>query len=324
MKRLLAAAIVLAPGLASAHLAGVPTTAWFTAPDEVGIAADGSFEFAWTDYDDQATTGSTTIDFYYSAEMPPTFRMGAQPRGLTGTPILKGVAELDLANKAVWDTSEVPAGTWFLWSIAHDPPFEMVAFSRGSVTVAHPGDPIHPAILLATPSAEGDVADASYEIQFQASDPDGTGRVTLEVTSSPDGSNRTVIAEDLDPAAGSFTWDTSALEEGDWMVRASITDGRGFSHTAWGRFFVRIDHAGAGGAGGTAGSGGGGAAGSGGGGEGGTAGSAGEGGTGGPPTDDFGNDGSSGGSGCAASCGTGIAALAFAFPFFGRRRHPRG
>lgn len=240
-------ATALLPGAAPAHLAGVPTIAWFEAPREVGIVVDESYTFQWTDYDDtDGVVGNTRIDFFFSPTMPPTYRMGSVPSALVGTPIAKGIPESDLENAWVWDTSEVPAGTYFLWSMAHDAPFRMVAFARGTVTVAHPGDPIHPAIAVTDPDGDGHVATGSYVIRYEVLDPDGSATVRLEATTSPVGADRILLAEGLDPATGSFEWDTSELEPGDWSIFARIEDARGLSHEAWGRFFVRVNDEGPG------------------------------------------------------------------------------
>lgn len=311
-KRAIAALVAaLLPSAAAAHLAGVPTIAWFEAPLEVGIVVDESYTFRWTDYDDtEGVVGNTLIDFFYTETMPATYRMGSVPAALEGTPIVKGIPEADLENTWVWDTSEVPAGTYFLWSMAHDAPFRMVAFARGTVTVAHPGDPIHPAIAVTDPDGDGHVAVGSYVIRWEAFDPDGSGKVRLEATTSPVGADRILLAEGLDPATGAFEWDTSAVEPGDWSIFARIEDGRDLFHEAWGRFFVRVnrDEPGVGGSGG----GGGGEAGQGGSGGGGGAGAGGEGGSGGDPVDDSGDTGcgcSGGGSSFSSAAVVGLPLL---------------
>ena len=142
MRVLPALLLVLAPLSASAHLAGIPTTAWPTAPDTVGVVVDDQFTFGWTDYDDQATTGTTTIDFFYSAEMPPTWRMGAQPHGLEGTPIVKAIPEKDLANEYTWDTTQVPDYEYILllrvWD--RDQGLQDFQFERYAVLNSRPPD----------------------------------------------------------------------------------------------------------------------------------------------------------------------------------------
>ena len=332
MKRLIALALLAAPASAAAHLGGVPTTAWFTAPRGVGHVVGDALTFAWTDFDDLADTQDTVIDFFFTQQMPPTYRMGAQPPGLEGTAIVKGIVEQDPTNQHVWDVSEVPPGSYFLFSIAYDPPFEMVAFAKGVVTVAREGDPVHPAVIFTEPDGDTDISRASYTMRWEAFDPDGTGKIRIEGTQAGDGTDLQVIAEGLDPAAGAFTWDTTEVARGEWLLRITLEDERGLSHTAWAQFFLRVADplpgtGGSGGSGGTGGSdgtggagdgGAGGAGGSGGdaGGEGGTGGTGGSSGrsTGGGRNDD-GDDG-----GCASASGGASLLGLLAATAWGRRR----
>ncbi|WP_157370375.1 hypothetical protein [Vulgatibacter incomptus] len=219
--------------------------------------ADRSYPFRWTDFDDLAV-GETTIDFFCTRSMPPTYRMGTQPLVSPDdtTVIVVGIPERDPANVWEWDTTDLPAGTWFLWSLAHDAPFEMAAFARGALTVAHPGDPVWPAVIVTSPDESSVVADRSFEIRYEAFDPDGSATVRIEATRSLDGSELILVADDLPAAGESLQWDTSALPSGDWMVKATIEDARGLVTHAFGRSFVRIDHGGGPGTGGTPGTGG--------------------------------------------------------------------
>lgn len=296
---------VFAPCLAAAHLNGIPTIAWPSTPEGVGEVADESYRISWTDFDEQATTGETTIDIYATRRMPPTYRMGVVPRfeeDADRVLVAAAIPERDLANVFEWDTSSITPGTWFVWTVAHDDPFEMWAFARGVVSVAHDGELPWPAVIVSRPD-EGStlVGDESVLLHYESFDPDGTARVTLEATRSLDGGDLVTIAEDLpaDPA-GSFVWDTREVGNGDWMIKATIVDSRGLSSSAFGRAFVRIAHR-AKGTGGTGGGGGNGGA----GGLGGTSG-VGAGGTEGEPGDDPGR-----GCGCRSASGDALA-LAFA------------
>jgi len=261
-----AAVAVSAPGIATAHLNGIPTIAWPQSPSGVGKVADESYRISWTDFDEQATTGETTIDIYATRRMPPTYRMGVVPRFQDDSDhvlVAAAIPERDLANALDWDTSSVAPGTWFVWTVAHDDPFEMWAFARGVVSVSRDGELPWPAVIVSRPD-EGStlVGDESVLLHYESFDPDGTARVTLEATRSLDGENLVMIAQDLpaDPA-GSFVWDTREVGNGDWMIKATIVDSRGLSSSAYGRAFVRVAHrtkgtGGAGGGGGTGGAGG--------------------------------------------------------------------
>jgi hypothetical protein len=230
------------------HVSGVPPVAWPETPFEAGELADESFLLEWTDYDGPSPTGTVTVNWYYTNEMPRTFPLGVIPDTLTGTAIVTGIDEADLENRYAWDTSSVAADSYFIWSIIDEPPEEMavlrvVAFARGVVTVAHSGDIVHPAIIFTRPDSPYYIADEHFLILYQSFDPDGTGRVKLEASSSTIGDDFVLLAEDL-PASrdGSFAWDTTALSEGDWTLRATIEDARGLKHTSYCRFFLRVQH----------------------------------------------------------------------------------
>ncbi|HEY0840577.1 MAG TPA: hypothetical protein VGD74_10365 [Vulgatibacter sp.] len=260
------ALLAVAPRAADAHLNGIPTIAWPQTPEGVGEVVDGSYRITWIDFDDQATTGETTIDVHAIRRMPPTYRMGVVPRIDPDDPdhvvIATGIPERNLANAIDWDTSAVAPGTWFVFTVAHDDPFEMWAFGRGAVSVARAGEEPWPAVIVTRPDDSTPVADGSVELRYESFDPDGTGKVLLEATRSFDGQGLVTLAADLpaDPS-GSFLWDTREVTPGDWTIKATIVDGLERSSSAFGRFFVRVAHRGGGsggsggGTGGTGGSG---------------------------------------------------------------------
>ena len=234
---------------ASAH-GGQPTVAWVNDPIGVGNVVDQSFTFTWLDFDKPVATGTATVDFYYIATRPPTFSAGTIPDPLDGTPIVTGILEKDLANAHTWDTSAVPAGSYLIWSRVNEPPSEVfspliISYSPGVLTVAHPGDPVHPAVMITTPDTPFRFADPEFEVRYAAFDPDGTGKVKLEAGTTLDGTNFITLAEDLPAVAdGAYHWDTSQLAEADWTLRATITDERGLSFTHYGRYFLLVTHLG--------------------------------------------------------------------------------
>lgn len=242
-------------------MAGVPTLAFIVEPVEVGVVVSDEVTIRWTDYDDFADTLDTLIDLFYTPVMPPTFRLGTVPIGLEGTRIVGDIPEYDKANAWNWDVSEVPSGSYFLYTLARDPPFDMIAFSVGVVTVHHEGDPVYPAISVVEPDGHMDVGRGTYTIEWMAFDPDGTGKVSIEATRELDGSDRVLVAEGLDPAEGRFVWETTGFEKGNWLLHLRIEDERDLFHEAWARYFVIVadpipdgSGSGAGGATGSAGS----------------------------------------------------------------------
>jgi hypothetical protein len=237
---------LLSPLRAAAHSGGV-AVAYPTAPVGV-VVADSSFTFAWTDSDMRSGTSTPTIDWFYTGALPPTFALGTVPDDLEGTPIALGVPETDLTNELVWSTSSVAPGAYWIWSLVNEPEdattSQIVGLSPGVVVIAHPGDEVRPAVVVTDPGAAlFTVADQRYLVRYAALDPDGSGRVSLEAYR--DGSADVLaLASDL-PAAmdGSYEWDTSSVPNGPWVVRAKIVDARGYSFTAYARYFLTISHA---------------------------------------------------------------------------------
>jgi MYXO-CTERM domain-containing protein len=244
----LAAAALGSPvHVAQAHPLG-QAVAWPLIPYDVGIVVDREYRFEWNDSNYITPTGTISIDWFYTRNIPPTFQLGATPPELEGTPIVLGVDEQDRTDAFTWDTSSVAPGSYWIWSRVNDLPGEVTlrinAFSRGVVTVAHPGDPVYPAIILATPPSPFVIVETgSYDVAYEAFDPDGTGRVMLEAMRTRTGTDAFVIAQDL-PAARSatITWDVRALPEGNWILRATLVDARGLRAQAYARFLVTIEH----------------------------------------------------------------------------------
>lgn len=245
MRTLVTFAALLAPSFAWAHGAD-PAVAYITAPTGVGNVVDDGIELLWVDADRSIPTGTATVDFYYTNRQPPTFQSGERPDDLVGDTIVTGIWEKEMPNEHFWDTTNVPAGSYLVWSQVVEPPEEnmsiqIIGFSPGIVTVAHPGDPVHPAVYMTSPSSPFKFAHRSFELTWDAFDPDGTGRIKLEAQIGADGTPL-LIADDLPPSPGTFTWDTSELEENDWILKATITDARGLSFYHFSPYVLLVTH----------------------------------------------------------------------------------
>lgn len=215
-------------------------------PKGVGTVVDDSFTIVWIDADAPVETGTATIELHYTSVRPPPFDLG-EPQPMPGGELIAAdIPEEDLDNTYVWDTSNVPPGSYWLWSIVNEPEEEnsvgLIAVSPGVVTVAHAGDEVSPAVILKM-NFGFDEADESYTVRYEAFDPDGTGRVRLEGRHSAD-EQFLEIARDL-PAVeeGRFEWDTSGIESGPWVLKATITDARSMSFESLAPYKVRIVHA---------------------------------------------------------------------------------
>lgn len=242
----LAGALGWPSGDARAHL-GNPTVAWLNDPVGVGTVVDEEVTFTWVDFDMSIPTGTATVDFFYTDRRPPAYLNGEIHPLLEGTPIVQGIWEKDPDNSYTWDTSDVPAGSYFIWSVVLEPPEailspQIVSFSPGVLTIAHPGDEVHPALLVTTPSSPFQFADEEHVVRWQAFDPDGTGLVTIEVGTSSLGEDFETIAADLPASDESFLWITEDVPEDEWQVRATITDARGLSFTTYSQYVLQVTH----------------------------------------------------------------------------------
>jgi MYXO-CTERM domain-containing protein len=238
--------ILLAPNAALAH-GGNPAEARVTGPMNVGTVADAEFTVTWIDSDTPIPTGTATVDLHYTETMPPTYFLGDIPDSLSGTPIVEGIRETDTANRFTWDTSSVPSGTYWIWSRVDEPPEPIpspvyISFSPAPLHVQHPGDPIGPSVRVTRPNTDISYSDEGFEIRWQAFAPNGPATIRLEAGLSLDGTDFTVIADGLAATStGAFYWETAELAEGDWTIRAVITDETG-SFTAYCPYFLLITH----------------------------------------------------------------------------------
>lgn len=234
------------PAAAIAHPSGGPAVAWPNLPHRPGELADREFRFTWIDTNFFTPTGTVSIDWFYTRVMPPTYNLGVTPDDLEGTPIVLGVDEEDRTDAYVWNTSTVAPGAYWIWSRVNDLPGELSirinAFSRGVVVVAHPGDQPVPAVAMTTPQSPFELVDGeTYAVSFEAFDPAGDGKVTLEAMQSRDGSDAIVIARDLAAvASATVSWRIADVAPGDWILRATLVDGGARRTVAYGRFILTI------------------------------------------------------------------------------------
>jgi hypothetical protein len=241
--------LLLLPRTAAAH-GGNPAQAVVLTPEELGAPVADSFLIEWLDAGPPPPiTGSAYVNLYYTRDIPYAFPLGIIPPTLTGTAIETGIQEELEPNMLTWDVSDVPSGHYWIWSRVDDPPAEMSAqyirFSPTPLTVLHPGDEIGPAIALLKPQSEFSTADDFYTIDYQSWDPTGSARIRFEA--SPDAFRSEpmwfVIADNIaaQPKA-TIGWNTASLSEGDYMLRATITDCNGRSFVAHSRYFLFVAH----------------------------------------------------------------------------------
>lgn len=221
------------------HVGGVETPTTFVTPADVDNVTDQSFVVSWSDTNEDPTG---LFDFYYQ---PSNNRPGdVDPAKFPGVPIpgAQGVAAMDAANQFIWDTGSVPSGSYYLYGVTTDPPLPQIfEFSKGTVTVQHPGDPLYPAVFVTQPDGFEDIVADEYPLGWRAS---GVGPMTATVryadlmvsgdplkvliagvamTENPDGTFDGATLWDLRPhPAGSY-----------FFVEVTVTDDAGRTHSAF-------------------------------------------------------------------------------------------
>ena len=137
-------------------------------------------------------------------------------------------------NFVDWDTRSVPDGAYFIAAVNDDPPYHVHNLSLTPVRVSHGGSRPPIAIVL-RPGGTG-LADEGYEIALLAV---GEPPLTVDLAFARDDAAHALgpvqaIATGLpvtlaSDGAAHASWDTRAIPEGSWFIRASVHDGLGRS-----------------------------------------------------------------------------------------------
>ena len=104
--------------------------------------------------------------------------------------------------------------------------------ATATVTVLYP-----PALTILEPDGFNDIADEFFTIQWEDEDPDSDATISLYYDTDNTGADGILIAlglsEDPDGMDDRFTWDTSAVPQGDYYIYAIIDDGETPAVTAY-------------------------------------------------------------------------------------------
>jgi N-acetylneuraminic acid mutarotase len=184
-----------------------PPTVTVTAPPIEGASADSTYTINWTG-SDLNPEDTLTVDLYYDTDLNPA------TRNLI-------VADIDNTGSYDWDTSGIPAGSYFICAVIDDGSETAYDYSDGQLTINHA-----PTITVIDPDGVSDTAHTFYEITWDGSDPDpdDTLSVALYYDNDLDPATKTFIYSDPSNV-GSYTWDTSEIAEGDYYIYAEINDG---------------------------------------------------------------------------------------------------
>jgi len=146
----------------------------------------------------------------------------------------------------IWDTSTLVQGqSFYVQAVIDDGANEPTSsYSTGTVTISHTGGNSPPSVEVVEPDGEDDAADRTFNIEYLAYDPDDTASVSLYWDTDAIGYDGSAIVRDLEESDGfgSYTWDTSDLEDGRVVyVYAVISDGQNPQGRAYGPGPVTID-----------------------------------------------------------------------------------
>jgi hypothetical protein len=245
----LALAVVSVPDRAVAH-GGNPAIALLVSPTCNATVAQGEcYNIRWVDSDVPIITGTAAVDLFATQYSPPTFAAGTIPDDLESRSILiaTGIREADKTNAFCWDPSNVPPGSYFIWSRMVEPAIEMsisiVSWAPGTLTVVAPGQEPAMTVFVDNPNSPFRFSDDKFMIKWCGRDPPGgTASVKLEATPNRrEDENLLFIADGLS-ATGEFEWNTRCMFEGDWGIKATLTAANGDKFVSWSRYFLLITH----------------------------------------------------------------------------------
>lgn len=225
------------------HVGGIPTKADFLTPAQVGDVFDASFVMNWAD-NEQDMTGK--LNFYYQAT---NARPGALPESadFQGEPIVSDVSILDPGNTYTWDTSAVPAGSYFIYEITRDEPLmPMVAVGKLPLTIQHPGDPRFPATVVDKPNGIGDTQARRFAVRWRAAG-DAPLTATIRAQDKDAQTPFEVLATGVpmkDNGDGTFEgcweWNVELVPQANYTIQVEVSNGGGQSHSAYGLFPVVV------------------------------------------------------------------------------------
>jgi MYXO-CTERM domain-containing protein len=156
----------------------------------------------------------------------------------------------DCRNAFVWDTRQVPEGSYWLVAINHDPPFLTSSVSAGPVRIHHGAGAPPPSVVVLRPDGRG-TFDRSYPVVLWAT---GTGalRFTLsyapsdQVVSSPPPTQPLLTAAALVAQLDGtyrYDWDLTPLPgPRAYFLEVEVTDDQGRRARSQSRYQLAVYH----------------------------------------------------------------------------------
>jgi uncharacterized protein (TIGR03382 family) len=184
---------------------------------------------------------------------------------LKGT-LIHEVAATDTANAFEWVLSDVPTGVYSLYAVTTEPDIcQHVEFAPTSVIVHHPGDPVPFGVMITHPLETNIVAEegAAIEVRAVSATPPlvslKAGRMKLITEEKREGeplcdpfrqqwnfaydvAEKVVMEPDSDAGPNrwraTINWDTRAVVNEFYAIRAELTDADGQQALGWSHRFV--------------------------------------------------------------------------------------
>lgn len=204
----------------SVRYSNIPPAIMIFEPDGSGDTTNATYTITWGDFDPDE---DAEITLYWDDD----------DSGLDGTVIAQGISEDNdgSGGSYLWDTADLPEGDYWIYARIQDGVFEPVhEYSSGSLTVDRSfvaNSP--PTFHFTEPNGQNDFADGQFAITWTDSDPDDDAAITLYYDREGDAPGEILImdglSEDMDGNSGFYTWDTSALPDGQYYLSAVCHDG---------------------------------------------------------------------------------------------------
>jgi MYXO-CTERM domain-containing protein len=249
-------------------------------PSYVWATADQSFTISWQDGDNDPTGNF----YFYYMDHDPTFQI--LPTDIPGLahPVLAAAGDpavgespvtmwagcscngdmgvicpdagdrsamMTCRNSFAWDTSSVPAGSWWLVAVNNDDPYHIYNVAGGPVRVQHGGGTLPPAVIVLRPDGYNSF-DKSYRVQWAAV---GTPPLKFDLAYGPDELADGGVYQPPIPLVsnvqaimnsdGTFSWDWDVSQLGNlgiYYLRVTVTDGNGVTAFTDSRFGLSVYH----------------------------------------------------------------------------------
>ena len=191
-------------------------------PDSQNEVADENYVIQWQSSDPE--NDALVIGLFYSDPENPNDSITIE----TG---------LSNSGEYEWDTSQIEEGAWFVCGNASDGELESYDCSDYTLEINHtkPNNP--PEIVIYSLAPFG-LIDDGVDVQWSVADADGDLLEIYILFRHSSNTGFATISSGLAPS-GSLFWDTSALDEGDYYLAISASDGRA---TTWRNVSVSIVH----------------------------------------------------------------------------------